>query len=83
MELEKLITYAGDKDTIDRGDIDAVITKSSEDSIFDLTEAIVTRNTEQALATLRDLLNQGVHYMVILSMLIREIRFLLQGKLLL
>ncbi len=82
-EIEKLITYAGDKETIDKRDIDAIIKKSSEDSIFDLTAAIVDKDVEKALVTFKDLLNQGVHYMVILSMIIREIRFLLQGKILL
>jgi len=82
-EIEKLITYAGDKETIDKRDIDAIIKKSSEDSIFDLTSAIVDKDVEKALMTFKDLLNQGVHYMVILSMIIREIRFLLQGKILL
>ncbi len=82
-ELEKLITYAGDKSTIDKRDVDAVTGKSSEDSIFDLTAAIVDKDTEKALTTLRELLNRGIHYMVILSMIIREVRFLLQGKILL
>lgn len=82
-EVEKLITYAGDRNTIDKRDIDAVIGKSAEDSIFDLTAAIVEKDIEKALVTLNDLLNQGVHHMVILSMIIREVRFLLQGKIIL
>lgn len=82
-ELEKLITYVGDKETIDKRDIAAIIEKSSEDSIFDITSAIVDKDVEKALTTFRDLMNQGIHYMVILSMIIREIRFLLQGKILL
>lgn len=82
-EIEKLVTYVGDKATIDKKDISEIIEKSSEDSVFDLTSAMVDKDVEKALTTFKDLLNQGVHHMVILSMLIREIRFLLQGKILL
>jgi DNA polymerase-3 subunit delta len=81
-ELEKVITYTGDKGLIDESDIDVITEKTKEDSVFDLTSALVSRNLEKALETLRDLLEQGLHHLMILTMIAREIRLLLQGKIL-
>jgi DNA polymerase-3 subunit delta len=82
-EIEKLVAYVGDRETIDRNDIDAVVEKTAEDSVFDLTSAIVEKDAGRALQTLGQLLDQGVNHILILTMIAREVRFLLQGHLLL
>ena len=82
-EIEKLIAYVGDRETIDRNDIDAVVEKTAEDSVFDLTAAIVEKDAAAALEILGQLLDQGVNHIMILTMIAREVRFLLQGHLLL
>jgi len=82
-EIEKLIAYAGDRETIDRNDIDAAVKKTAEDSVFDLTSAIVEKNAGKALQTLQQLFNQGVNHILILSMIVREVRLLLQGNIIL
>ncbi len=82
-ELEKLITYAGDRGLIDENDIKALTGRKKEDSVFELTAALVERDPEKALLTLRNLLDQGVHHLMILTMIVREIRYLLQGKIIL
>ncbi len=82
-EIEKLVSYVGDRETIDREDVDAVVEKTAEDSIFDLTSAIVERDASAALRTLGQLLDQGVNHILILTMIAREVRFLLQGHILL
>lgn len=82
-ELEKLITYAGDRELIDEDDIKALIGRKREESVFELTSAVVERDLEKALVTLHNLLDQGVHHLMILTMIVREIRFLLQGKIIL
>jgi DNA polymerase-3 subunit delta len=82
-ELEKLITYAGDRGLIDEKDIKALTGRKKEDSVFELTSALVERDPEKALLTLGNLLDQGVHHLMILTMIVREIRFLLQGKIIL
>jgi len=82
-ELEKVMTYAGDRGLIEEKDIKALTGRKKEDSIFDLTAALVERDPEKALLSLRNLLDHGVHHLMILTMIIREIRFLLQGKIIL
>ena len=81
--IEKLSVYAGDKESIDEKDISALIKKTQEESVFSLTASIAERNTKKALAILSDLLDQGLHHLMILSMVVREVRILLYTKLLL
>ena len=82
-ELEKLASYSGDQATIGEIDVALLVTKDKEDSIFALTSAVSERNAGKALHILKDLLDQGFHYLMIFTMLVREIRLLLQAKLLL
>ena len=81
--IEKLVTYAGEKRQIEAEDVEAVIGRTREETVFDLTGAISGRNLTAALGTLKDLLDQGSPPLMIFSMIVREIRFLLQAKLLL
>jgi len=81
--LDQLITYTGDRARIEPADVETVIGRTRDDTVFDLTEALVSGDLRKALASLGDLLYQGVHYLVILAMITREIRFLFHGKVLL
>jgi len=82
MELEKLIFFIGSRSTIEDGDVEEVVGKTKEDSIFDLTAALSGKNQLAALKALKALLDQGLHHLMILTMIVREIRFLLQAKIL-
>jgi len=79
--LDQLITYTGDRTAIEPADVETVIGRTRDDTVFDLTEALVGRDLRKALASLGDLLYQGVHHLVILAMITREVRFLFHGKL--
>ena len=81
-ELEKLIFFVGVRGTVEEKDVEEVVGKTSEDSIFDLTTALSEKNQLAALAALRALLDQGTHHLIILSMIVREIRLLLQARIL-
>jgi DNA polymerase-3 subunit delta len=81
--LEKLVTYTGERKQIEAEDVEAVIGRTREEGVFDLTRAISDRNLTAALGSLRELLNQGDQPLMIFSMIVREIRILLQAKLLL
>lgn len=82
MEIEKLIFFAGSRPVIEDGDVEEVVGKTKEDSIFDLTAALSEKNQLAALHALKALLDQGLHHLMILTMIVREIRFLLQAKIL-
>jgi len=81
-ELEKIILYTGDKARIDEEDIARIAGKTKEDTVFDLTSAITEKDLKKALVTIRYLFEHGVHYLMIVSMLAREVRLMLQSKLL-
>ena len=79
--VEKLITYTGEKTTIEESDVGEVVGKTKDDILFDLTGALVGRDAVKALLILKNLLDQGVNHLVILTMIIREVRLLLQAGL--
>lgn len=80
--IETLITYAGVRAQIEAADVEAVIGRTKEDTVFALTAALSGRNRVAALRTLRELIDQGQPPQMIMTMITREIRFLLQAKLL-
>jgi len=80
--IEKLIVYAGKNVVIEAADIEAVVGRTKEDVVFALTGALSTRKLTSALASLRELLEQGEAPLMIFSMMVREMRLLLQARLL-
>ncbi|MBN1662615.1 MAG: DNA polymerase III subunit delta [Deltaproteobacteria bacterium] len=78
--LDKLITYTGDRAVIQDADVDDVIGKTKEDTVFDLTGSLIKKDLAAALMSLDELLDRGTNHVQILSMMVREIRLLLHGK---
>ncbi len=58
-ELDKLATYAGERDEITSKDVEAMTGASRERSVFELTKAIGTANREQAATILLRILRTG------------------------
>jgi len=73
-EFQKLVLYMGDRDPIDKADVDSVVADTRVDSIFDLTNALGSGHYTEALRLLRRLLVDGIVPLVILSMLVRHFR---------
>ncbi len=82
-ELEKLIFFIGEREIIDQNDVIELVGKTKEDSVFDLTSALGQKNIAAALSALKALLEQGMHPLMILTMLAREVRLLIQARILL
>jgi DNA polymerase III delta subunit len=82
-ELDKLLTFIGEKKQIDKKDVEDIVTKTDSERIFDLTRAVGQRSLALALANLRSIMKKGDHPILIHTMLTRQMRFLLQAKLLL
>jgi DNA polymerase-3 subunit delta len=78
--IEKLITYAGAKSQIEAADVEAVVGRTKEDTVFQLTGALSGRNLTRALRTLHELLDHGEPPLKVFSMIIREIRCLFWAK---
>lgn len=80
MELEKLITYTGDRDVVTGADIDAVCTTQTQNKIFDMVRAVTEKNQKRALDLYYDLLTLKEPPMRILFLLAKQFRQLLLTK---
>lgn len=78
--LEKLINYVGQRDTITVADVESVLKRTKKDPIFDLTNAIADRQLEKALFFLDSILSAEFHPLQILAAITNQIRKLLLAK---
>jgi DNA polymerase III subunit delta len=83
-EAEKLATYVGDRDKITMEDVDAVITKSPEERVFPLIDAIAARRPDQAIQLLNETMAASARIdsevLKIISMLAGHFRRLYQVR---
>jgi DNA polymerase-3 subunit delta len=77
MEAEKLALYAGDRKVITRADLDAVIGRTREEALFELTEAVTAGRLADALLIVRHLQSAGIHGLAILATLRNHLKKLL------
>jgi len=77
MEAEKLVLYAGEKKVISREDVDAIIGRTREEALYELTEAITAGKIEDGLLILDHLQSNGVHGLAILATLRNHLNKLL------
>lgn len=80
--IEKLIVYTGERQLIKEEDVEEVVSKTKEGTVFDLTNAIGEKDINRALVALKELFDQSVNEILILSMIAREIRHILHALLL-
>lgn len=73
-ELEKLKAYAVDGQLIDKGDVEQVVTRNRQQSVFDLADALGRRRTAEALRIIRELIEDGEAPVGVLSMMVRHFR---------
>ncbi|MCP4351288.1 MAG: hypothetical protein GY795_37970 [Desulfobacterales bacterium] len=78
--LEQLAVYTGDRKKITAADVDSVLKRTKQDPIYELTNAVADRNTEQALFFLDSLLSAGYFSLQILSAITNQIRKILLVK---
>ncbi len=79
-EVEKLIAYVGEREEIDTDDVRHMVAATAELSVFDLVDAVARREARHAIDQLQRLLGQGADPFMILAMLIRQVRLLLQAR---
>jgi DNA polymerase-3 subunit delta len=77
MESEKLAHYAGERKTISKSDVDAIIGRTREEALYELSEAVAGGKLEESLTILARLQESGVHALAIVSTLKNHIKKLL------
>ena len=83
-ELDKLVSYVGDRDPITLRDVDRVVTKSPDDRVFPLIDAIAMRRPQSAMRLLNETFAASAkpdgEVPKILGMMGRHFRLLYQTK---
>lgn len=82
-ELDKLFLYKFNEKHITKYDVSNLIPKSLEHNIFDLNQYVLKNQASSSLTLYQDLLVSGEETIKIISILIGQIRLLLQVKFLL
>ncbi len=80
MEAEKLALYVADRKKITRGDIDAIIGRTREEALYELTESLTAGKLENGLLILDHLQNNGVHGLAIIATLKNHLEKLLLAR---
>ncbi len=78
--LEKLIVYAGKNPNITNADVNSVVSRDKTDPIFNLTNALMEKDTKKILFYFNSLLNKGFHILQLLRSLENQIRKLILVK---
>jgi len=76
-EIDKLIDYTYAKGAIEKADIAAIVTRSTESKIFDLTDAIGTKDLKTALDIYNALLFLKEPPILILNMMARQFKLIM------
>jgi len=78
-ELEKAALYAGDRKRIDAGDIEAVSVDVKARTVFQLIDALGTKNLKKSIKNLKKLTEAGESPILILSLIVRQLRLIWTG----
>lgn len=79
-EIAKVSTYIGKRTVIERKDVEAICSDTAECTVFTLCDAVAQHSAVSALRALRHLSQQNVAGPVIIVMLTRQFRLILQIK---
>ncbi|WP_317367426.1 DNA polymerase III subunit delta [uncultured Tyzzerella sp.] len=79
-EINKLISYKNSTDKITIKDIDNICTKSVESKIFDLINFMANKDMKNAIKMYKNLINNKTSPFIILNMISRQFRIILQTK---
>lgn len=73
-ELEKLLTYLGERNLIDVPDVQAIVSRGRAENIFELGNAVGRGDAARTLALVKGLTEAGEAPLKILSLLVRHFR---------
>jgi len=83
VEIDKVISYTGESETLSRAEVEEVMSTSAPTSIFDLLDALGSRDCRTALRRLARLVDEGESIHGLHAMSVRHVRSLLSVRALL
>ena len=81
-ELDKLCAYVGERQSITRADVEAVVTPSTECTVFQMIDCLMRGENGRAQLLLKNMLENGETRIGTLAMLTRQLRMLTHIRLL-
>jgi len=78
--VEKLALFVGEREEVGVKDVEALVGETRVRSIFQLTDAVSSRNLDLSLRCLTSLLESGEEPLAVIGMLSRQIRLLIRAK---
>ncbi len=81
-ELDKALLYCLDQERIDARDRERLVGRTREEAVWEIAEAVMHRDPRRGIALVEDLLAAGTYPLVLMTLLIRQARHLLQARLL-
>jgi len=78
--LEKLVSFVGERQTIEDDDVTAVLQRTRKDPIFEFTNAVADRDLTGALYRMQNLLDDGMHPLQLLAAVANQVRRLLLAR---
>lgn len=78
--IQKVVLFVGKNPLIELTDVESAVAETTQRSIFELTDAIGQKNKSHSLSILKNLLDNGVQPVLILSMVARHFRILVKAK---
>ncbi len=79
-EINKVSLYAGSKKIIEESDMNEVMTRNPQNTVFELVDALGAKNREKSLYILNRLFGMGEPPLKVLAMIIRQFRLILKTK---
>jgi DNA polymerase-3 subunit delta len=73
-EIDKALSFIGEKAVIERSDIEDVLSTTAETSVFDFLDSLAARDGRQAMRLLAELVGQGESVYGIHAMAVRQLR---------
>lgn len=80
-ELEKLLTYLGGETELTLSQVEALVSKQADITVFQLIDAVAEKRFPTAMEFVQDLLFQGQHPVLIINLLARQFRLIWLAKL--
>ena len=71
-----------EKPAIDAAELEHLVVRSREEAVWEMAEAVMQRDPRRAIALVEDLLAAGTYPLVLMTLLVRQARHLLQARLL-
>jgi len=79
-ELQKIATYVGEREVIEKDDVNEALADVRGATVFDLVDCIGNKDVEGALSALGRLSATGEHPLKILMMITRQVRLMARAK---